>query len=174
MSSISFNLEPHLIIFGVSWVISRYILDLIYIWSTQIRQCAGIPVSVMEFLRADSFTIPIASHVELDWIIIGTPLALHWICIGKLLANWLSGLGPLAGIPLPVMEFLCADTYMISIGSLLDLYWIIIGALLGLYWIYIGSPLDLYWIDAYWISIGSLIGSLLDLYWVSIGSLLDL
>ena len=95
---------------------------------------------------------------------------------------WLSGLGHsrrrLAGIPLPVMEFLCADTYMISIGSLLDLYWIIIGALLGLYWIYIGSSLDLhwtsigslldlYWIDAYWISIGSLIGSLLDLYWIS-------
>ena len=92
-----------------------------------------------------------------------------------------SGLGHsrrrLAGIPLPVMEFLTADTYMISIESLLDLYWIIIGALLGLYWIYIGpsldlhwtsigSLLDLYWIDAYWSSIG--------LYWISIGSVLDL
>ena len=83
------------------------------------------------------------------------------------------------------MEFLRAYIYMISIGSLLDLYWIIIGALLGLYWIYIGSSLDLhwtsigslldlYWIDAYWISIGSLIGSLLDLYWISTWSQLDL
>ena len=91
---------------------------------------------------------------------------------------WLSGLGHsrrrLAGIPLPVMEFLCADTYMISIGSLLDLYWIIIGALLGLYWIYIGSSLDLHWISIGLMPTGSLLDPLLDLYWISIGFLLDL
>jgi len=63
----------------------------------------------------------------------------------------------LAGIPLPVMEFLPADTYMISIESLLDLYWIIIGARMGLYWIYIGHSLDLYWTS---------LGALLDLYWI--------
>ena len=101
---------------------------------------------------------------------------------------WLSGLGHsrrrLAGIPLPVMEFLCADTYI----SLLDLYWISTGSLLELYWVSIGSILDLHWIstghllDLYWISIGLMptgalsvfIESLLGLYWISIGSLLDL
>ena len=91
---------------------------------------------------------------------------------------WLSGLGHsrrrLAGIPLPVMEFLCADTYMISIGSLLDLYWIIIGALLGLYWIYTGSSLDLHWISIGLMPTGSLLDPLLDLYWISIGFQLDL
>ena len=84
---------------------------------------------------------------------------------------WLSGLGHsrrrLAGIPSSVMEFLCADTYMIYIKSLLDLFWIIIGALLGLYWIYIGPSVDLHRISIRLMPTGSLLDPLLDLYWIS-------